>query len=207
MPDEPRDWNTRYAEGDIPWDTSRPSTELTRVLAETDLPRGRALEIGCGTGDNAIFLAQQGFEVTAFDISPLAIQQAREKTDEAGAPVNFLVADICDLPDLGEPYPFVFDRGVYHVMRQEHLDAFLSMLDRYAEENGHYLTLAGNSNEENPPEGGPPRVTAEEICRELDPLMRLIQLRETRFDSSIVIEGEQICPLAWSALFRRRPKT
>jgi SAM-dependent methyltransferase len=207
MPDQPRDWNQRYAEGDIPWNTNRPSTELTRVLAETDLPRGRALEIGCGTGDDAIFLAQQGFEVTAFDLSPLAIQQAKEKAAKAEVFVEFLVADIRDLPDLGEPFPFVFDRGVYHVVRQERLDAFLSMLDRYAQAHGHYLMLAGNSNEANPPKGGPPRVAAEEICRELDPLMRLIQLRETRFDSSIVIDGERICPLAWSALFRRRPKT
>ena len=68
---------------------------------------------------------------------------------------------------------------------------------------GIYLTLAGNANEVRPGEEGPPRVSAEEICRELCPAMELIQLREIRFYGTIA-DGKRERPLAWSALFRRK---
>ncbi len=203
MPEELPDWDERYAQKITPWDTGRPSSELRRILCEREIPAGRALELGCGTGTNAVFLAQQGFEVTAVDISPLAIEQAQAKVDEAGVNITLLTADLLDLPDLGSPFPFVFDRGVYHAVRRENLTGFLDTLSQVSEPGGTYLTIAGNANETRPGETGPPRVTAEEICRELDPLMELVQLREIRFDE-IILEGKPERPLGWSALFRRK---
>ena len=205
MPEEPPDWNERYVQRNTPWDTGRPSSELQRILREHEIVRGRALELGCGTGTNAVFLAQQGFDVTAMDISPLAIEQARAKVDEAGVDVTLLAADLLKLPDVGPPFQFVFDRGVYHAVRRENLAGYLDTLSRVTALGGMYLTLAGNANEICPGEGGPPRVSAEEICRELAPLMDLVQLREIRFDEA-VIGGKRERPLAWSALFcRKRP--
>ncbi len=203
MPEELPDWDERYAQQNTPWDTGRPSSELQRILHEHEIPAGRALELGCGTGTNAVFLAQQGFEVTAVDISPLAIEQARAKVDEAGVDVTLLTADLLELPDLGPPFPFVFDRGVYHAVRRENLTGFLDTLSQVSAPDGTYLTIAGNANETRPGETGPPRVTAEEICRELDPLMELVQLREIRFDE-IIVEGKPERPLGWSALLRRK---
>jgi SAM-dependent methyltransferase len=203
LPETSPDWNERYAQRTTPWDTGRPSSELERILRERAIPRGRALELGCGSGTNAVFLAVQGFDVTGVDLSPLAIEEARARADEAGVNVALLVADLLELPDLGPPFPFVFDRGVYHAVRREDLAGFLDTLSRVTAPGGTYLTLAGNANEIRPGEGGPPRVSAEEICRELAPLMDLIQLREIRFDAAL-IDGKPERPLAWSALFRRK---
>ena len=203
MPEGTRDWDERYAQRNTPWDTGRPSSELQRILREREIPPGRALELGCGTGTNAVFLAQQGFDVTAVDISPLAVEQARAKADAAGVKIALLVADLFELPDVGPPFPLVFDRGVYHAARREDLARFLDTLSRVTAEGGIYLTLAGNANEVRPGEEGPPRVSAEEICRELAPLMDLVQLREIRFDEAL-IGGHLERPLAWSALFRRK---
>lgn len=207
MPDQPPDWNQRYAEQDTPWDTGKPSGELQRILLEQEILPCRALELGCGSGTNAVFLAQAGFDVTAVDVSPLAIEQARAKATQAGVPVALFVADLLDLPDLpdiGPPFEFVFDRGVYHAVRRNALQGFLDTLERATAPGGIYLTIAGNSNEPRPGESGPPRVSAEEICRELSPLMDLVQLREIRFDE-VVIDGRRERPLAWSALFRKKP--
>jgi cyclopropane fatty-acyl-phospholipid synthase-like methyltransferase len=200
----PPDWEQRYQTGDTPWNTKRPSAELARVLREFEIPRGRALELGCGEGANAVLLAREGFQVTAVDVSPTAIERARKFAAAQGVVVDFRVADISQVDDLREPPVFVFDRGCYHVVRKTNLDGLLSTLQRVTVPGTYYLTLTGNANEETP-EGrqGPPRVTAEEICREFAPLMRLVQLREFRFKAKVPDETTPR-PLAWSALFRRQ---
>src|SRR5690242_10320902 len=91
-------WNERYEKGDTPWETGQPSSELQRVVAEVSIKPCRAVELGCGTGASAVWLAQQGFDVTAIDLSGLAIEQARRRADEAGVRVNFLVADVLHPP-------------------------------------------------------------------------------------------------------------
>src|SRR5438128_12274807 len=94
-------WEERYRSGDTPWDTGRPSSELQRVITEERIGPGRAIELGCGSGTNAVWLAQQGFEVTAVDLSPLAISRGRERAASEGAKVRFLCADALNPPDLG----------------------------------------------------------------------------------------------------------
>jgi methyl halide transferase len=193
------DWQQRYATNDTPWDTHLPSAELVAIIEQIGIAPSRVLEIGCGTGVNAVHLARQGFDVTAMDLSPLAIERAKHRAAEAGVRVNFFAGDAFNLPDLGQPFPFVFDRGVYHCLRQVNLPAFVATLRRVTAPGSLYLTLAGNANDA-PREVGPPVVHAHEICRELSGPFDLIQLRECRFETS----REGPAPLAWSALFRRR---
>jgi SAM-dependent methyltransferase len=199
----PPDWEERYQQGDTPWNTQQPSSELMRILQEYEIPRGQALELGCGEGASAVYLCRQGFEVTAVDVSPTAVERAREYAGREGVNVDFRVADVTALGDVPAPFAFVFDRGLYHVVRQKNLVGLLETIERVTEPGSYYLTLAGNANEENPHERrGPPRVTAEEICRELTSLLQLVQLREFRFGAS-ASESAMKRPLAWSALFRR----
>ena len=203
MPHPDVDWNERYATKNTPWDSGQPSQELQRVIDERGIAPCRALEIGCGTGTNAVYLAQRGFDVTAIDVSALAIEQAKAKADQAGVAVRFLVGDILQSPELGPPFEFVFDRGVYHHLRTVDLNGFLKVLERMTKPGSLYLTLAGNANDPQPIENGPPVVKSSELCLELEPLFDLVQLREFRFDG-VVIDGKPVRPLAWSALLRRR---
>lgn len=196
-------WNERYATRDTPWDSGEPSRELRRILEERQIKPCRTLELGCGTGTNAVFLSQRGFDVTAFDLSPLAIEQARARASRAGFKIRFEQGDVLRLPDLGRPFSLVFDRGVYHHLRTVDLLGFLQTLQRVTEPGGLYLTLAGNANELDPEQKGPPRVHAHDLCKELQPLFDLVHLREFHFDG-VVVEGQEIKPLAWSALLRRR---
>ena len=198
-----RDWNQRYVDGDTPWDTGIPEPELARLLAQFEIGPTRALEMGCGTGTDAIQLARGGFDVVGVDLSRKAIGRAIEKAAEAGVTVDFRAADLLELPDLGEPFPLVFDRGVYHVMRRVHLFGFLKTLERVTSPGGHYMTFAGNANQQVEGEEGPPRVHAAELCGELAPLFELVQLTECHFVGTVT-DGNPRDVLAWSALWRRK---
>src|SRR6478672_4431048 len=78
------DWNDHYRDGNLPWDTGRASSELQRVFSHNTIQPGRALELGCGTGTNSVWLAQQGLEVTRVDVAPLAVERANERARGAG---------------------------------------------------------------------------------------------------------------------------
>lgn len=198
------DWDQRYIQSDTPWDSGVPSQHLKSFLAESKVKPGRVLELGCGTGTNAIFLAQSGFDVTAVDLSSAALELAREKAAQAKVKINFVEADVTAMPNLGGPFPFIFDRGTYHVVRKINLPGFQSMLANMVEPSGFYLVLAGNANTLDPPDKGPPLVRAGEIVSEIElNSFDLVELKQTVFHG-IRIEGKEFTPLAWSALFQRR---
>lgn len=83
------EWDTRYSTGD-----HVPERDPSRLLVDFSymLPKGRALDIACGEGRNAIYLARQGYRVDAVDISEVAIKNAR--TAGKGLDINFIVADL-----------------------------------------------------------------------------------------------------------------
>jgi methyl halide transferase len=191
-------WEQRYREKNTPWDTGQPSAELRRVIAEEKIAPCAALELGCGTGTNAVWLAQQGFTVTAVDISPLAIEQAWRRAADAGVAVRWLTADLLEGPDLGGPYHFVFDRGCYHVVRRLDVQGYLRALRSATQPGTLSLVLAGNAREPHSP--GPPVVTEDEIKSELGQLYDLLRLREFRFDQE---EEGGVRYLGWSCLLRR----
>jgi len=196
---DPTNWDERYGKGNTPWETGQPSSELRRVLGEVPLQPCRALELGCGTGASAVWLAQQGFAVTALDLSPLAIDQARQRADEAGVAVRFLVADVMrPSAELTGFFDFFFDRGCYHVVRREDVGAYLETLRRLTHPGTVGLVLTGNAREPHTP--GPPVVTEQQIRVELGSLFEIVQLREFRFDQ---VEADGTRFLGWSCLVRR----
>jgi 2-polyprenyl-3-methyl-5-hydroxy-6-metoxy-1,4-benzoquinol methylase len=192
-------WDGRYKEGNLPWNTEKPSTELVKFLESGRIRSGTAVDLGCGFGTNAIYLARQGFTVTGADLSPTAIEGARERAERAGVKADFRVADLTADPDLGGPYDLLFDRGVYHILRNVDLAAYLRALEKASRPGSLYLCLTGNAKEER--EFGPPRVSEEEIRGELGGLFQVLDLHEFRFDASPQVEDR---PLGWSALMERK---
>ena len=196
---EHSDWNDRYRHGDLPWDTGRPSSELLRVLSQNAIPPCRAIEFGCGTGTNSVWLAEQGFEVTGIDVAPLAVEQAQWRARTAGVKVHFAVADVFDLPDLGGPFGFFFDRGCYHAVRRNAPEKYAPAVARQLASGGRGLILAGNAREPHDP--GPPVVSEEQICDELGAAFQILDLREFRFDEA---PGMAERFLGWSCLVAKR---
>ncbi len=95
-------WNERYAAADLVWGLA--PNQFVAEAFEGVAPRGRALDLGCGEGRNAIWLAEQGWHTSAVDYSSVAIERARELAKHRGVDVRFLEADVT----LWTP-----ERGVY----------------------------------------------------------------------------------------------
>lgn len=196
---EHADWNDRYRDGFLPWDTGRSSSELQQVLRQYSIQPCRALDIGCGTGTNSVWLAQQGFEVTGVDVAPLAVEQAEKRARAAEVKVQFVVADVLDLPNFGEPFAFFFDRGCYHAVRRNAQDQYAPAVARRMASDGRGLILAGNAREPHDP--GPPVVTEKEIRDELGVAFEILDLHEFRFDEA---PGVTERFLGWSCLVEKR---
>ena len=160
----------------------------------------RAVEFGCGTGNDAIYLATQGFDVTAIDISPTALNIAEQKATQAGVKVNWLLADILHPPQL-KPFDFVYDRGCYHEVRQHHANEYVAALAKLTHATSQILILAGNANKD--PYWrfeGPPRVREQDIRQDFAATFRLLHLDTFRFDPA---PPEREGALAWSILLER----
>ena len=139
-----QDWNQHYVDGELPWDSGVPSKELIRVLDAGSIKPGRAAELGCGTGTNAIYLASRRFDVTGFDFSAAAVAAARQKAADAKAKVNFAEADLCHFTLDVPPFDFVFDRGCYHAARRIDQSGFIKTLKRLTHPGTRFLLLTGN---------------------------------------------------------------
>lgn len=110
----------RYVWGRAHWDTGIVPPEIVR-LADTLKP-GRSLDVGCGTGTTAIFLAQRGWDAVGVDFVQNAIRKARRKASRAPdmkGSVEFFVADVTRLTFLQDPFDLVTDVGTFHALNQE----------------------------------------------------------------------------------------
>lgn len=198
MANTDRDWNTRYVEGDLPWDSGLASRELQRVLDEAGIAPCRALELGCGTGTNSIELARRGFDVTAVDCAPQALEIAQRKATEAGVTVNWIEADVQNFGADTDPFDFVFDRGCYHCCRRVDFAGYQTTLQNVTRPGSQMLCLCGHVGEAS--DHGIPRVSEEELTQELGPLFDFIHRRPFHFEDAGGVQG----PLGWSCLMVRR---
>ena len=196
MPDQ--DWNEHYASGHIPWDSDEPDPALVATVEAGTIPAGHALEVGCGTGTNALWLAAHGFDVLGVDVSPLAIDRARAKTGHTASACHFEVLDFLkDPPD--DPFDFVFDRGCFHVFDAPEVRArFAALVARVLKPGGLWLSLIG-STEGAPRETGPPRRSVRDIASAIEPALEIVELRSIHFDTHL-----EMPPAAWRCLSRVR---
>lgn len=189
----------RYQSGDTPWDHGMVDYNLIDVLSRNGISRCRVLDIGCGSGENAIWLAQQGFDVVACDLSPTAIQQAKDKLTATEAEVCFLVADFLADPMPDAPFGFIFDRGCLHCMDDEsERKSFVEKVAGLLKEGGHWLSLIGNA-DEGEREVGPPQLTASELVSIVEPHFEILSLSSGHFGSD-----QKVPPRAWICLMRKR---
>ncbi|CAH9413961.1 MULTISPECIES: class I SAM-dependent methyltransferase [Streptomyces] len=124
-----------YRDGEPPWDSGVTPPELVALVEGSGSPApGRALELGCGTGTNAVYLARHGWRVAAVDLVELAVRQAREKAEAAGADVTVLCGDVTRLDEVGVPGPYdlFFDLSCYCGIPPHRRDAYAAGLTRRA---------------------------------------------------------------------------
>ena len=190
-------WDSDYRKPEPAyWDIGRPADELQKVVSGGTVPRCRVVDMCCGSGTDAIYLAGKGFDVTAIDVAPTALGQALEKAARAKVSVNWVVADILAPPDV-KPFDFVYDRGCYHVVRDQNLTAYTETLRRFSHPGTKFLLLA--SRRDDMVEGGHSGVTEEDLRFDFLALFDLQWLREIRLESN----RPGIGPPGWSAFLIR----
>jgi SAM-dependent methyltransferase len=189
-------WNESYASAEPPpWDTGTPDPMLIEMIESRAIEPGPTLEVGCGTGTNAIYLAEHGFEVVGVDISPLAVENARAK---ANGRCRFETADFLNEAPPAGPFQFVFDRGCFHTFDEDdERTRFAQNVAAVLADGGVWLSLIG-STEGAPRDVGPPRRTAREIMNAIEPWLEILQFRSREFG----VCGEQL--KAWLCLSRKR---
>lgn len=130
-----------------PWDTGITPPELVELVEGGALPPGRALDLGCGTGTNVIYLAQHGFEAVGVDVAWLALWRARRKAKAAGVRARFIRASVLALeqhpdPALRQPFDFCLDIGCLHNFGPEERARYVAGLRRLLRPGGLYLLYA-----------------------------------------------------------------
>ncbi len=192
-----------YKAGTTPWDIGRPDFNLIDMVTKRPIQKCKALEIGCGSGTNSIWLAQKGFTVTGVDVSEIALQNARENSSKDGVGCTFLLIDFFQQDVNGMPFGFVFDRGCFHSFDSDEVRRkFSEKVANHLEEGGLWLSIIGNA--DGLPHGatrqaGPPRRSARDIAVAVERAFEILSLYASHFESD-----HPNPPGAWVCLMRKR---
>jgi SAM-dependent methyltransferase len=153
-------FESAYLSGNPPWDIGRPQPAIVR-LADEGLIAGDVIDLGCGTGENALFLASRGIIVVGVDAAPTAIARADEKARLRGSVATFLVADALALETLERTFDVAIDCGLFHTFSDADRVRFERSLQRTLRPGARYVLLCFSENQ--PGDFGPRRVTQAEI--------------------------------------------
>jgi cyclopropane fatty-acyl-phospholipid synthase-like methyltransferase len=195
-----------------PWDIGHPQKEFVGLVRRGEIT-GSVLDIGCGTGEHALFFAEEGHEVWGIDSTPLAIQKAKEKAAARGLRVHFLVLDALHMSELirkfdsgrepGELVPdrektakrfsTVTDSGLFHTLSDEERPVFVKNLAAVLPSGGKYFMLCFSELE--PGGYGPRRITQAEIRSTFRDGWTINYIRPAVFESRTRAEGSR----AWLA--------
>ena len=152
-------FDAAYLEGSPPWNIGRAQPELVK-LAEAGRITGRVIDLGCGTGENALYIATLGLDVVGVDGAPEAIRQARVKANTHGISMKFDVADVLDLGDYRESFDTATNWACFMCSMTR---TVLVINAAYAEYSARVDIFLLCFSERQPGDWGPRRVTQREI--------------------------------------------
>lgn len=162
-----------YRRGDPPWVIGQPQPALVELERSGEIS-ATVLDVGCGDGHNAVYLASLGYDVVGIDAAPAALRRARDTAAARGVQVRFEQADVLDLS--GHPeYDTVLDSALFHVFGPQDQLRYARNLHRVTRGRAHVLALA-----EADPQIGP-QVSAEEIRAAFADGWRLDRLESARY--------------------------
>ena len=174
--------------GTPPWDIGRPQSEFVRLVRSGEV-RGRVLDAGCGTGESAIYFAQQGLDAWGIDSAPLAIEKAIGKAKARRVKVRFVLGDALHLDELGEErFDTITDTGLFHIFSDSDRALYSASLRQAMKRNGTYLMLCFSTKEQTD-WGGPRRVSEDEIRQTFRRGWKVNYMKETKFDTRFHEEG------------------
>jgi cyclopropane fatty-acyl-phospholipid synthase-like methyltransferase len=178
------------------WEIGRPQPAIVR-LAQSGNIVGTVLDVGCGTGENALYLSSLGHDVCAIDTANAAIDHARRKSLQRGTRVNFRLVDALALPCLGLTFDTVIDSGLFHIFSDEERGEYANNLGAVLKPGGRYFMLCISERESRE---GPRRVTQAEIRDTFRNGWIINDIEESRFETLIHEGGAN----AWLASISKK---
>jgi SAM-dependent methyltransferase len=190
-----------YRVGFTPWDQDHVPAELSALVeGPAALAPGRALDVGCGTGTQAVYLAEHGWQVTGVDAVERALAQARRRAEEKGVEVRWVAGDVTSLSTLGldNGFTLVHDRGCFHDLSPAERDGYARGVSELVTSGATLLLLAFARRERGI---GPSGASEEEIQRRFGPDWELVSVQG---DSGPAPPGPmRRVPRIWYQLQRR----
>jgi ubiquinone/menaquinone biosynthesis C-methylase UbiE len=129
----------KYPLEELGWELGKPRPILVEFVEKELIRKGKALDICCGAGTNAVYLAKKGFEVIGIDISPTAVKFAKRKAEQAKVKIEVRVQNFLNLPFADQEFDFVFDMGCFHHVKPEDRLKFIKGVHRVLKSGGDYM--------------------------------------------------------------------
>jgi SAM-dependent methyltransferase len=187
-------WDSSYAASTSPpWDIGRPQPVFVR-LADAGLLTGRVLDAGCGTGEHTLLAASKGADAFGIDISPRAIQRARDKAAARGIAARFEVADALT-------FDTVTDSGVFHVFDDDDRARYVASLGSVLEPGGSCYLICFS--ERQPGDFGPRRVRQDELRAAFSNGWDVTEIVPEKFEINTEAGFGTGAAQAWLATIRR----
>ena len=179
-----------------PWDIGRAQSAIV-TLEETGAIIGCVLDAGCGTGENALYLASRGHEVWGVDSSERAIAKARAKAQDRNIDSHFEVADALDPSGLDHAFDTVIDVGLFHSLDDAERLLWVASLAAVLKPGGRCFAITFSDKVQF--SGGPRRIRREEFAETFSEGFRVASVEGATLDTR---EGLPEVP-AWLATIER----
>ena len=189
-------WEQRYSEDNIPWDLGKPYKQLVDYVNENS--PSSALDVGCGTGTDAIYLAKNGFNVSAIDISEEAVKIAETKAQKAEVSIDFRVSNVLDMPFEDGTFEFANDNGCFHSFEgssseESNWKIYIKEMHRVMKPKARYLMKCFSEEHSNPH-----RLSQETIRQYFSGNFNILYMRP------VMIEGKHGNHEGYSCLMERK---
>lgn len=178
----------RYQEGVPPWEIGRPQSWVVELFHQ-DAFEGDMLDVGCGTGENALFLAAQGLSVTGVDFSRTAIELAQEKGAQRQSSAKFRVGNALKLSLLNRSFDTIIDSALFHVFTDKERPLYAESLAAALKPHGVAYIVCFSEKE--PGDWGPRRVTQGEIQRTFQKRFDVASIQRALYETNTRPEPAQ----------------
>jgi SAM-dependent methyltransferase len=189
-------WDASYRDGPAPWDIGRPQPAVVRLAAAGGFA-GTVLDVGCGTGENALHVAALGLPVLGVDVAGTALAIARDEARDRGIEVEFVSADAFELERLGRRFDTVLDCGLFHTFDGAERPGYVASLASVTVPGGTLYLLCFR---DDGPDTGPHPVSQDELRAAFTPGWDVVAIEPDRVHTRYHDDGAP----AWLATIRRR---
>jgi 2-polyprenyl-3-methyl-5-hydroxy-6-metoxy-1,4-benzoquinol methylase len=193
-------WNENWSiyRENAPWESNAVDNSLISYI-NTTVGIKTALELGCGSGINSVWLAQQGFDVTAIDVAELAIDLTVSTSNLNNVDIKTSTCDILEYNTL-EKYDFIFDRGCYHNYSDfEQQTEFVKKVSSLLSPVGTWLSIIGSDDRID--SEGPPKHKLLSIVKCFDPWLDILEIQKCK-----ILMYNNLASPAWKVVSKNKTK-